>query len=152
MVATGEETNEDSGEYEHDEVDDLKAVWSDATSDGDWKSENDANIEDVATDDIADEEIGFAFSRGGDGGDELGKRSAEGDDGEGNDAFGDTNSGSDGASGIYDELATADDTGETYYYKEEGFAEFVFGLFNFFSFLFVFASERNNVIKKDGEE
>ena len=73
VVAAGEETDENGRENEHDEVDRLEIIRGDTAGDGDGKGENDTNIENIAADNVADEEVGFTFFRGGNGGDELGE-------------------------------------------------------------------------------
>ena len=88
MTASGDEEEDDGGANEHDEVDDFKAVWCDGAEKCNWKTEDDADIEDVATDNVADEEFVFATFRGFNGGDEFWEGSTEGDDGEGDDAVG----------------------------------------------------------------
>ena len=113
MIATGEDADEDGGENEHDKVDDVEVFGGDGAGDGDRKSKNDTDVEDVATDDVANEEVGFFFAGSSDSGDEFWKRSAEGDNGERDNAFGDTNGFSDGTGRVDDELATADDANES---------------------------------------
>ena len=69
MVAAGEQEEKDRGEYEHEEVDCLEAVWGDGAKDGDWQPHDDAYIEDIAADNIAHDEIGLFAASGNDGGD-----------------------------------------------------------------------------------
>ena len=97
MVATGEEADENSRKDEHNEVDSLEIIGGDAASEDDRKSKDDADIENIAADDIADKKIGFPFFCSGYSSDELRKRSTESDDGEGNDTLRNANAGGDGA-------------------------------------------------------
>ena len=91
-------------------------------------------------------------SRCGDGGDEFWEGSAKGDNGQSDDAVGNADATCDGGGGIYDEFATADDTGETEHDKEERFAELPFGLFDFVFFFFILSGHLDDVVEEDGEE
>ena len=86
MVAPGEKKEEDGGKNEHKEVYHLETFWGDGTENGDRQAHYNADVKNVATDDIAYDEVGFFVFGGDDGGDELWEGSAEGDDSEGDDA------------------------------------------------------------------
>ena len=80
----------------------MEVVGCDGAGEGDWEGEYDANVENIATDNIANEEVGFALSCGGDGSDKFGQGSTKCDDGERDDAFGNTDAAGDEAGGAYD--------------------------------------------------
>jgi len=73
MTGLGDEEKDYGGADKHDDIHELEAFWCDGTKESDWETENDTNIEDVATNNVADEELGFALPGGLDSSDEFWK-------------------------------------------------------------------------------
>ena len=152
MIASGEDTNEQSGANEHNQIQRLKVLRGDGPREGYWQGENDTDVKDVAADDVADEQITLAFFGGSDGSDELWQRSAKRNNGERDDAFGNTDNGGDGRGRVDDKLATRYYADQSKDDKQKRFAELILGFFDFFGFFFVFARQGDEVVKEDAEE
>ena len=75
MIAAGENTDENGGENQHDEVYNVEVFGGDGAGNSNRKGEDDADVEDVAANDVADKEVGFFLAGSSDGGDEFWKRS-----------------------------------------------------------------------------
>ena len=79
----------------------MEVVGRDGAGEGDWEGEYDANVENIATDNIANEEVRFAFFGGGDGSDKFRKGRTKGNYSESNDTVGNTDNGGDFGCRIY---------------------------------------------------
>ena len=60
FVATFRDNEKDEcGAYKHDKIYDFETAWCDSAKKCDWKAEYNANIEDIATDDITNKKLIF---------------------------------------------------------------------------------------------
>ena len=134
MVRSRENKEEKSGADKGDEVNHGEARRGDGAENGDGDAENDTDIEDVTAEDVAEDELGLVLTGGDDSGYELGQRGTEGNDREGDDAFGDADGGGDFLGGVNDEVGADNNASEAEGSKEEREAELPFG---FFALVFV---------------
>jgi len=147
----GEDKEESGGKNEHEEINGGEAGGRDGAKESDRKTEHDADVEDVAAENVADGKLGFALFGGSDGSDELGEGGAESDDGESDDALRDAKSGGEGDGGVNYEVATKDDAGETQGGEAERSPKTPTRLL---PLVFVAGVERHRdeIIKKNGKE
>ena len=79
MISDGKDKEKSGGADEGDKVEGGESARSDGTENCNGNSEDDADVEDVASENVAKDKLGFALFCGDDCSDEFGKGSSEGD-------------------------------------------------------------------------
>lgn len=114
LAVIGSEDKEQKGDKEHDtDVNIVEVEMRNVAKKGHRNAENDADIENIAANNITEGKIVFAAAGGSDAGNEFWERSAESDDGHGDEFFTDAESSSESGSGIDHEVTAENNTNDT---------------------------------------